>query len=168
MKDQGALLVFQRLQPLPAVLLVDSQEALEGEAARGQAADGQGVHGGAAAGNGQHLHAVFRTQPHQVLPGIGDGGSAGVCHQGTGFTCQQPLQNGLSGGDVVVLMVADQGLFDLKVVQQLHGHPCVLRCDEVHGLQGLHGPGREVAQISDGGGDQIQRAAHGVSSCCLK
>ena len=52
-------------------------------------------------------------------------------------------------------MVAEQRLFDLKMVQQLHGHPGVLRGDEIRGLQRLHSAGREVAQIADGCGDQI-------------
>ena len=136
-------------------ILVDGQEALKGEPPGGQAADGQGVDGGAAAGDGQHLHAAFRAQPHQVLAGVGDGRGPGVGHQGAGLACQQPLQNGLTGGDVVVLVIADQGLFDLKVVQQLYGYPGILRRDKIHGLQRLHRPGGEVPQVADGGGDQI-------------
>ena len=153
---------------LPPALFIDGQKALKGEPAGGKAADGQGVHRRAAAGDGQNLHAVFRAQPHQVLAGVGNGGRAGVRHQSAGLACQQALENGLPGGDVVVLVVADQGLFDFKMVQQLDGYPGILRRDEVHGLQRLYRPGREVPQIADGGGDQIKRAAHSASSCCLK
>ena len=42
-----------------------------------------------------------------------------------------------------------------KVIQKLHGHPGVLRGDEVRGFQRFHRPGGEVPQIADGGGYQI-------------
>ena len=164
MENHRALLIFQGLQTFPAIFLVDGQEPLEGKASGGQSADGQGVHSRAAAGDGENFHTVFRTKTNQVLAGVRDGGSAGVRYQSAGLASQQPLQNRLSGRDMIVLMIAHQRLLDFKVVQQLHGYPCVLRCNEIHLLQRFNGTRREVSQIADGGGDQIKRAAHGVSS----
>ena len=66
---------------------------------------------------------------------------------------------------MVVLMVADQRLLDFKVVQQFDGNAGVFRCDKIYSFQSFHGAGRKVAQITDGGSDQIESTAHGVSSC---
>ena len=167
-EDHGPLLVFQRVQPFPAAFLVDGEEALKGEPPRGQAADRQGIHCRAAAGDGEHLHPIFGTQPHQILSGIGDGRCTGVRHQSTGLPSQQPLQDGLARSGMVVFVVAHQGLFDLKVIQQLHRDPGVLRGDEVHGSQRLRCPGREVPQVADGRGHQIQRTAHAFVSFVRK
>ena len=52
-------------------------------------------------------------------------------HQSAGLPSQQPLQDGLARSGMVVFVVAHQGLFDLKVIQQLHRDPGVLRGDEV-------------------------------------
>ena len=143
------------MELLPPLLLAGGQEPLEGEAARGQAGHRQSVHGGAAAGDGQHLHAVFGAQAHQILAGVADGGHARVGHQGAGLASQQAGQDGLSGGGAVVLVIADQGLFDVEVVQQLHRHAGILGGDEVGALQRFHGAGGEIPQVADGGGDQI-------------
>ena len=139
----------------PAAFFVDGEEALEGEASGGQTADGQGVDGGAAAGNGPDLHAVFCAQPHQILAGVRDGGGAGVRHQSAGFPGQQSIQNALPGGDVIVLVIADQRLFHAEMVQKLHGHTGVLRGDEVRVFQRFHRTGGEIPQIADGRSYQI-------------
>ena len=167
-EDHGASFPPETVQMLPTAFFVDGEESLKGKAPGGQAADGQGVHRRAAAGDGEHPHAVFRAQPHQILSGIRHSGGARVRHQGAGFPRQQPGEDGLSGGDVVVLVVADQRLFDVEVVQELDGHPGVLRGDEIRIFQGLHGSGGEVSQIADGGGHQIECAAHGMSSSVRK
>ena len=80
---------------------------------------------------------------------------------------QQSLQNGLSRRGAVVLVIAHQRFPDVKMVQQLHADAGVLRRDEVRLRQRLHGAGREVAQIADGRGHQIQYACHWVITPCL-
>ena len=67
-----------------------------------------------------------------------------------------------------VLCLEDIQLPDAEAVQKLQRDPGILRGHEVRLSQGLLGPGREVPQVADGRGDQIERAAHGSSSCCLK
>ena len=54
-----------------------------------------------------------------------------------------------------MLVVADQRLLDIEMVQQLHRHTGILGGDEVGVLQRLHGTGRKIPQIADGGGHQI-------------
>ncbi len=118
-EDHGPPLVPEALQMLPAALFGDGQKALESEPPRGQAADRQGADGGAAAGDGQHRHAVLRAEADQGLAGVRDGGSPGVGYQGAALPRQQAGEDGLPGGDMIVLVVADQRLFDPEVVQQL-------------------------------------------------
>lgn len=96
MEEHGAFLRLEGGQALPALLLIHGEEAFKAEAARGEAGDRQGVDGGAAAGDGDDRHAVFRAEPHETLPGVGDGGGAGVRHQGAALSRQEALQNGLA------------------------------------------------------------------------
>ena len=155
MEHHGALLRRQPGQCLPPLLFVGREESLKGETPGGQTRHRQSAHGGAAAGDSLHRDAVFPAQPHQILAGIADGRGPGVRHQRTRLPGQQPGQNGLPGGGPVVLVVADQRLFDVEMVQQLHGHTGVFGGDEVCLLQGLHPTGGQIPQIADGGGYQI-------------
>ena len=98
---------------------------------------------------------MLGAQAHQLFAGIGDGGGTGIRDQGAGLSAQKPLQNGLSGGDVIVGMIAHQRLFDFKMVEQLDGYPGILRRNKIYGLQGFHCPGREVSQVPDGGCHQV-------------
>ncbi len=142
----------QRRAPL---LLSGGQKTLEGEPPRVQPGHRQRRDGGAAAGDGLHLHAVFAAQRHQLLPRIADGRRPRVGDQGAHLAAQQPLQNGLSRRRPVVLVVAHQRLSDVKMVQQLHADPGVLRRDKIGLGQRLHRPGRQVAQVADGRGHQV-------------
>ena len=155
MEHHGPLLAGQLLQPGAALLFVGGQKSLEAEAPRGQARHRQGAHGGAAAGDGLHGDALLAAQAHQVLSGVADGRGAGVRHQGAALPAQQALRNGGAGGGPVVLMIADQGLPDVKMVQQPQGHPGVLGGDKIGLGQSLHRPGRQVPQVADGRGHQI-------------
>ena len=155
MKDHGARLTGQLLQLFPALLFDGGKKALKSEAACGQAGDGQSVDGGAAAGDGLYRDAVFSTQAHQILTGITDGGHPRVGDQRTGLTGQQAGENRLSRSGTVVLVIADQRFFDVEMIQKLHRNTGILSGNEIGVLQRFHGAGREVSQITDGGGHQV-------------
>ena len=159
-KHHGAHLAGQLLQGSAALFFTGGQKALEGEAPGVQPGHGQGGDGGAAAGNGLYRHAVFGAQGHQLLPRIADGRGTGIGDQRARFAGEQTLQNGLTRRSAVVLVVADKRLFDVKMVQQLHADAGVLRRDEVCLGQRFCGAGREVAQVADGRGHQIQDTCH--------
>ena len=154
-KDHGARLAGQLLQLIPALLFAGGKKALKGEAACGQAGDSQRVDGGAAAGDSLHGDAVFGAQTHQLLAGITDGGHPRVGDQRAGLTGQQAGEDRLSRCGTVVLVIADQRLFDAEMIQQLHRDTGILSGNEIGVLQRFHGAGREVSQIADGGGHQI-------------
>ena len=162
-EHHGPRFAGQLLQRGAALALAGGQEALEGETPGVQTRYGQRGDGGAAAGYGLHRHAVFGAQRHQLLPGIADSRRTGVRYQRAGLACQQPGQNGLSRRRPVVLVIADQRLFDVEVIQQLDGHAGVLGGDKVRLRQRLHGAGGEVPQIADGRGDQIQHTSHCIT-----
>ena len=149
-EDHGALLPHQREQVLPAAFLVGGEEALKGEACRGKPADGQGADGGGRSRDDLYRDGGFGAEAHQILPGVGDAGHAGVGHHGTAFPRQNPGNNLFPPFPEVVFVVAHQGLFDGKVVQKLQGDAGILRGDKVHRLQNFHRAGGKVLQIADG------------------
>ena len=144
--------------------LVDGQEALEGEPACGEAGQGQGGDHGAGAGYHQHGDAVLRAEPDQILAGVGDGRHPGVRHQGAALARQEPAQDDGAALGLVVLIVAHQRALKAQVGQQLQGNAGVLRRHKIRLFQGLHGPGRDVAQVADGRSHNIKNACHCVSS----
>src|SRR5690606_15238645 len=59
---------------------------------------------------------------------------------------------------LVVLVNADERRRDLEVVQELERTPRVLGGDPRHPAQGRQGPERDVLQVADGCGAQVERA----------
>ena len=159
-ENHGALLPGQGLEALPPLPPAGGEEALEGEASGGQAREGQGADQGAAPGNSDDVHPVLGAQAHQLLPRVADGGHPRVGYQSAALPGQQPAQHRLAGGGAVVLMVADQTLFQAKMVEKLQGDPGVLGGDEIRGGEGLQGPGAQVPQVPDGRGHQVERSGH--------
>ena len=162
-EHHGAGLRSQGVQVLLPAFFCRGEEALKGEAAGGQAGDAQGRDDGAGTGYGGDGNARLGAQPDQVLAGVGDGGGACVGDQGAHLSGLHPLQELLAPGRLVVLVIADQGLFDLQEVQQPQGDPGVLRGDEVGLRQDFPAAGGDVSQIADGRRDQIQHTGHGQS-----
>ena len=56
------------------------------------------------------------AEPHQILPGVGDGGHAGVGDEGAAFPSQQPFDDGRAFLLPVVLVVADKLGADIEAV----------------------------------------------------
>ena len=103
-EEHGALLRLEGGRRSQHSLLVHGEEALKAEAACGEAGDRQGVDGGsAAAGDGDDGDALQSAEAHETLPGVGDGGGAGVRHQGAALPGEEALEDGLAGGGLVVL-----------------------------------------------------------------
>ena len=164
-EDHGAVLLPQGFQMLPPAFLGGGQEALKAEAARGLAGDAQGGDDGAGAGNGADGDACLGTLAHQILAGIGNGGRPRIGNQSAGFSCQDPVQDHIALGGLVMLKVADQALLDAQVVQQFHGDPGILRGNKIRLLQGFPAADGNIPQISNGGGDKIEHAWH---DCILR
>ena len=69
---------------------------------------------------------------------------------------------GLPGGGPVVLVVADQRLFDVEMVQQLHGHTGVLGGNKVCRAKGGRYARRHIVQIADGRCHDIKSSCHSL------
>ena len=59
-----------------------------------------------------------------------------------------------------MLKIADHGLFQPQMVQQLQGDAGVLRGHKIGQAEGGRHPGRHIVQVADGGGHHIQGAGH--------
>ena len=79
-------------------------------------------------------------------------------------TASSSVRSGL-----VVIVVADGGLVNAVMLEQLAALPGVLASDQVHLPEHPHGAIRDVLEISDGGGDHIQEGGHilsiGANAC---
>ena len=104
----------------------------------------------------------------EILARVTDGWRPGVGHEGARLPAEQAGKDRLSRRRAVVLVVAHERLFNLKMVQQLHGHARILGGDEIRAAQRLDGAGREIPEVSDGRSHQIYNSGHPDHSLSLK
>ena len=101
---------------------------------------------------------------HHSIAGIGNQRHAGVRNQRhTGARLDLGHQIFRSHG-FVVLVVTHQRPGDAVVVQQLARMARILTGDQIGFAQRAHSPVRDVLQVANGCGNQVQRAAHVLSS----
>jgi len=154
-EDERPLLVDQLGQALAAGPGLAGQEALEHEAGRWQAGGHQGGHGRRRTGHHFDPEPVPGGGPHQALPRVTDARHTGVGHH------RHPLAPGQAGQDLLhplglVVVVDHQQLPgpDAGVLEEAAGAAAVLAGHDVGLGQLLHGPGRQVPEVADGGADQ--------------
>ena len=148
---------------LGAVLLRRGQEALKREAPRRQAGHAQRRDGGAGAGDGADRHARLRAQADQILAGVGDGRGSGVRHERARLARQNALDDARAACRLVVLIIADERLFQLQMVQQPQRHPRVLGRDKIRLRKHLAAALGDIGQIADRRRHKIEHRAHGQS-----
>ena len=161
-------MIPQGIQVGPAVFLVHGQKAFKRKPPRRQTRHRQRAHRRAAARHGLHRDAVFAAEPDEILARVADGWRPGVGHEGARLPAEQAGKDRLSRRRAVVLVVAHERLFNLKMVQQLHGHARILGGDEIRAAQRLDGAGREIPEVSDGRSHQIYNSGHPDHSLSLK
>ena len=93
---------------------------------------------------------------HQLEARIGNERRAGVGHQRDRLARGEPRQELRPRRRGVVLVVGRQRRRDAVVVEQLPRDPRVLAGDQVGRGEGLQRPQRDVAQVADRGGDEVQ------------
>ncbi len=158
--DDGARLAPQLLQPRAPRRLLGRQEAGEDEGIARQAGHRQRRHRGAGAGHGIGRHAGGAGGAHQGEAGVGDQRRAGVGDQGQRLAGLE-LPHQLVGDAVLVVVVqGDQRPLDAEMRQQLAAGAGVLGGDAIDPGQDAAGARRQVAEIADGSGDDVQRARH--------
>ena len=95
---------------------------------------------------------------HQPIAGVAYTRHAGVAHHGDVVAAFEMHDQLSRAGKLIVLVIADGGLLDAVVVQQLHRLPGIFAGDEVHVLQGPQCAQRDVFQIADRCADEVKRA----------
>ena len=95
---------------------------------------------------------------HHALARIADARAAGVGHQRDLLAAPQPLDDFLAPPGLVELEVAQQRFGDAEMLQQLPGAPRVLRRHHVALLERAQRAQRDVLQVADRRGDQVERA----------
>ena len=108
----------------------------------------------AGAGDGHHIHPTLGAEGHQLLAGVGHRRSARVGDQGAALPGQQAAEHRLAPRPGVVAVIGEHGLFQPQVVEQLEGHPGILRGNKIHLPQGIRDASGDVPQVADGGGYQ--------------
>jgi hypothetical protein len=95
---------------------------------------------------------------HQPVSRVADTGHARVADDGDVIAAFQMHHHFGRAGQFIVLVVAERGLLDAVMIQQLGSLPRVLAGDQVHFLQGAQSAQRNVFQIADGCSHQVQRS----------
>ena len=150
----------QGVQMLPAAFFRRGEEALKAEPAGGLPGNAQRRDGGAGTGDGANDDAGFSALLDQVLPGVGDGGTARVGDQRAGLPGENAVNDPVALRGLVMLVVADKAFFDAQMVEQFQRHPRILGGDEVGAFQRLPAAQGDIPQIADGGRDKIQHSSH--------
>ena len=112
-----------------------------------------------APGNRHHRHVMPDGQRDQPESRVGDAGHARVGHErdlGAAFEIDDQF-----GGfrHLVVLVIADQSRLDAVVAEQFQRLARILAGDQVDFFEHTQSPQRDVFEIADRGGDQIERRA---------
>ena len=118
-KDQGMGILLKAVEMLPAVFAVGREKALKRESGGDKPADAKGAYRGARAGNNDGPDAGRRRKTDDVLARVGDAGHSGVRNDRDIFSVLHPFDDRFPAFAKVVLMVADERLFDVEIIEQL-------------------------------------------------
>ena len=115
-EDHGPLLVYKRIQMLPAAFRGGGEKTLKAKSTGSLTGDAQGGDHGTGTGNGAHGNACVCALLYKLLAGVGDGGTSGVGYQRAGLPGKDPVQDHITLLRLVMLVVADKVFSDTKVV----------------------------------------------------
>ena len=135
------------------------EKAAEAEGIGGQAAGDQRRQKCRRSGNRHDRHMMPDGERDQAESGVGDAGHAGVGDErdlGSAFEVDDQL-GGL--GHLVVLVIADQARLDAVMAEQLQGLARIFAGDQVDFFEHAQRAQRDVFQVADRRGDEIERRA---------
>jgi hypothetical protein len=157
--DRSALVGRDPRQPLATLAARPRQESLERPAWPGGAARRHGREHRRSSGDRHDRSAGRRPGRNEPLPRVRYHGGARVGHK-------REVGAALEVGEELALarrtaasVVADRARADLVAVEQPAADPGVLGGNERDGLEDLERPERDIAQVADRRGDDVQRAA---------
>ena len=132
------------------------QKSDEQELIGRQARDGQCRHHRRGAGQCRDLVTGVLRGADELIAGVGDQRRAGVGHQRDRRAFGQPAQQHRPRLRRIVLVIGRQRPGDAVAVEQLVRDAGILAGDQVGAGQRLQGAQRDVAEIADRGGDDVQ------------
>ncbi len=146
-------------QPLASLAAGARQEPLERPARPRDAGRGDRRQHRRGAGD-RHHHAAGRGPGRdEALPRVGHDGRAGVGDEGEVPARREVVQQLALARGAAPRVVADRAGRDLVALEQAPADARVLGGDQRHGAQDLEGAVRDVAEVADRGGDDVQRPA---------
>jgi len=154
--DQGAGLARQGRQRGAQRLLAARQEADEQEAVGRQAGRDQGRHHGGRAGQRDDRNLARQRLADQLVAGIGDARHARVGDE-RHVPGGQRVEHRVELGQLIVLVIAGHRRGDRVVVEQHARGARVLGGDQAGLAQNPQRAQRDIFQVADGGGNDIQR-----------
>ena len=139
------------------------QKAFEEEAVGRQAGDAERGEHRRGAGDRRHRGAGVLRGAHQPVARIGDQRGAGIGHQRDRAAVAEASEDFRPRRLRIVVVIGRERRLDAVAVEQPGGDAGVLARDEIGSRQRLQRPQRDVGEVSDRGGHQIEpgRAARG-------
>ena len=128
------------------------------------------------AGNRHDGNVVANGQGDEAMTGVTDQGHARIADESDGRAVFHGQDEFGGAGELVVFVIADQGLVNVVVIQKLQGVARIFAGDVVHLLEDAEGAEGDVLQVADGRGYQIEAAlargfgmgALGHEMCCIR
>ena len=159
-EDEGARFARQALELRTAAFFL-WQESFETETITGQTAGDEGRHKGCGAGQTLHFDSTRHGRTDQEEAGVADGGRAGVADERHLLARFETGSEGLGCLVLIELVVAHQRNADVVVLQQNTTGARVFGEYEVDRFQNTKRAQRDVFEIANGGGNEIEHG--GVS-----
>jgi hypothetical protein len=116
---------------------------------------------GAGAGDRHDGHLPGAGGADQPRPGVGNSRSAGIGDVGHAFSGPHVRHDAGGGGGLVVLVQGDQAGMDAMGGKQGLAGAGIFRRDQVDRFEDVQGMRAQVAQVADGGGDDVEGAGKG-------
>ena len=141
---------------LAACCSLSGRKAAKDKAVSGESREDQGHHKCGRPGDHSHVDALIDRQPHERIAGVCDPRRASVGYQGHRLALLHHPEELLSCSPFVMLVERDLRLFDSQMLEQPSRSASVLAGDDVHLGKGLLRPDRDVSQVPNRCGHQVQ------------
>jgi len=157
-EHQGARFAREHREAFAARRCLGRQEAFEHETVAGEASDRQG--------GDECTRARHRADPdsrgargaHEAETGVAHQRRARIGDQRQRFAGEQACDQLRGDFAFVVFVHRQQWPLDAEMREQAPAVPRVLGADRIDRAQHLQRPRREIAEVADRGGDDVQRA----------
>ena len=159
-EDEGARFAGQALELRTAAFFL-RQESFETETIAGQAAGDESRHEGCGAGQTLHFDSTRHGRTNQEEAGVANGGRTGIADERHLLARFETGSEGLGCLVLIKFVVAHQWNADVVVLQQDTTGARVFGEYEVDRFQNSKRAQRDVFEIADGGGNEIEHG--GVS-----